>query len=48
MKLGLITRLGQNIEGEVVSYDETTQALLLKSKIESEIETRACSVHLGK
>ena len=45
----LTTRLGQNIEGEVLSHDDQSQALLLKQKVDlGDIETRACNIHLGK
>lgn len=44
----LTTRLGQDIEGEVISYDNGQGILLLKHKVEEEIETRACNIHLGK
>jgi len=42
----LTTRLGQDIEGEVISYDNGQGILLLKHKVEEEIETRACNIHL--
>jgi len=43
----LTTRLGQDIEGEVLSHDEAERALLLKQKVDmGDIETRACNIHL--
>ena len=45
----LTTRLGQDIEGEVLSHDEGERALLVKRKVDmGDIETRACNIHLGK